>query len=184
MTGSVVFTPSRMMVFSLPAAPPALGLPPDKADSYAEAMKAGMAKNQPIPRAGIVDDIAKSATIPEVRRLLGLEGDMGKALGVDNKWAYNAIKTVGNFGEMWNRRALDERSRRWLTLVGVCESCAEVPIKSHIYAAMASGNCKPAEMQEFVLAYGIHAGWPKASVIQSAVFAMTRNFEAGLGWAG
>jgi 4-carboxymuconolactone decarboxylase len=88
------------------------------------------------------------------------------------------------FGEMWNRRALDERSRRWLTLVGVCESCAEVPIKSHIYAAMASGNCKPAEMQEFVLAYGIHAGWPKASVIQSAVFAMTRNFEAGLGWAG
>ena len=39
----------------------ALGLPPDKADSYAEAMKAGFAKNQPIPRAGIVDDIAKAA---------------------------------------------------------------------------------------------------------------------------
>ncbi len=39
----------------------ALGLPPDKADSYAEAMKAGMAKAQPIPRAGIVDDIAKAA---------------------------------------------------------------------------------------------------------------------------
>ena len=38
----------------------ALGLPPDKADSYAEAMKASMAKNQPIPRAGIVDDIAKA----------------------------------------------------------------------------------------------------------------------------
>ncbi len=39
----------------------ALGLPPDKADGYAEAMKAGMAKNQPIPRAGIVDDIAHAA---------------------------------------------------------------------------------------------------------------------------
>lgn len=39
----------------------ALGLPPDKANSYAEAMKASMAKNQPIPRAGIVDDIAKAA---------------------------------------------------------------------------------------------------------------------------
>ncbi len=39
----------------------ALGLPPDKADSYAEAMKAGMAKNQPIPRAGSVDDIANAA---------------------------------------------------------------------------------------------------------------------------
>jgi NAD(P)-dependent dehydrogenase (short-subunit alcohol dehydrogenase family) len=39
----------------------ALGLPPDKADSYAEAMKASMAKNQPIPRAGITDDIAHAA---------------------------------------------------------------------------------------------------------------------------
>ena len=28
---------------------------------------------------------------------------MGKALGLDNKWAYNVIKQVGNFGEIWNR---------------------------------------------------------------------------------
>ncbi len=40
---------------------------------------------------------------PDIRRLLGLEGDMGKALGLDNKWAYNVIKAVGNFGEMWDR---------------------------------------------------------------------------------
>jgi NAD(P)-dependent dehydrogenase (short-subunit alcohol dehydrogenase family) len=39
----------------------AFGLPPDKADSLAQAMKAGMARNQPVPRAGIVDDIAKAA---------------------------------------------------------------------------------------------------------------------------
>ena len=39
----------------------ALGLPPDKADGYADAMKAGMAKNQPIPRAGLTDDIAHAA---------------------------------------------------------------------------------------------------------------------------
>src|SRR5882757_2490216 len=39
----------------------ALGLAPDKADAYAEAMKASMAKNQPIPRAGITDDIAHAA---------------------------------------------------------------------------------------------------------------------------
>jgi general L-amino acid transport system substrate-binding protein len=49
-----------------------------------------------------VDDNMKS-TDPEVRRLLGLEGDMGKALGVDNKFAYNIIKQVGNFGEIWDR---------------------------------------------------------------------------------
>ena len=86
------------------------------------------------------------------------------------------------FGEMWNRHGLDERSRRWMTLVGVCESCAEVPIKSHIHAAMASGNCKPEEMQEFVLQYAIHAGWPKASVIQGVVFEMTKKFDDGLPW--
>ena len=50
-----------------------------------------------------IDDVAKTSVVPEVRRMLGVEGDMGKALGVDNKWAYNAIKAVGNFGEMWNR---------------------------------------------------------------------------------
>ncbi len=49
-----------------------------------------------------VDSFANS-TIPDVRRLLGAEGDMGKALGVDNKWAYTLVKQVGNFGEMWDR---------------------------------------------------------------------------------
>ncbi|MFO1082745.1 MAG: SDR family oxidoreductase [Reyranellaceae bacterium] len=39
----------------------ALGLAPDKADAYAEAMKGAMAKNQPIPRAGTTDDIARAA---------------------------------------------------------------------------------------------------------------------------
>ncbi|WP_428483956.1 amino acid ABC transporter substrate-binding protein [Rhodopila sp.] len=49
-----------------------------------------------------IDSFANT-TDPDIRRLLGLEGDMGKALGLDNKWAYNVIKQVGNFGEMWNR---------------------------------------------------------------------------------
>lgn len=48
-------------------------------------------------------DSFMNSTDPDIRRLLGLEGDMGKALGVDNKWAYNVIKAVGNFGEMWDR---------------------------------------------------------------------------------
>jgi general L-amino acid transport system substrate-binding protein len=42
-------------------------------------------------------------TDPEGRRFLGLEGDLGKALGLDNKWAYNAIKQVGNAAEIWDR---------------------------------------------------------------------------------
>ncbi len=49
-----------------------------------------------------IDSFANS-TVPDIRRLLGMEGDMGKALGLDNKWAYNAVKQVGNFGEIWDR---------------------------------------------------------------------------------
>jgi len=48
-------------------------------------------------------DTFMNSTDPDIRRLLGLEGDMGKALGLDNKWAYNVIKGVGNFGEVWDR---------------------------------------------------------------------------------
>jgi 4-carboxymuconolactone decarboxylase len=88
------------------------------------------------------------------------------------------------FGEMWTRRALDEPSRRWLTLVGVCDAGIEVPVKSHVHAAMASGNCKPDELQEFVLAFAIFHGWPKASLVQSAVFEMIKKVEAGLPWNG
>jgi 4-carboxymuconolactone decarboxylase len=47
---------------------------------------------------------------------------------------------------------------------------------------MASGNCQPDEMQEFVLAYGIHAGWPKASVIQGVVTEMIGKIAKGLPW--
>jgi general L-amino acid transport system substrate-binding protein len=48
-------------------------------------------------------DTFAATTNPDLRRLLGLEGDMGKALGIDNKWAYNVVKQVGNFGEIWDR---------------------------------------------------------------------------------
>ncbi|MDQ2803514.1 MAG: amino acid ABC transporter substrate-binding protein [Pseudomonadota bacterium] len=50
-----------------------------------------------------VADVAKSATDPETRRLVGLEGDMGKALGVSNDWGVNVIKAVGNYGEIFDR---------------------------------------------------------------------------------
>lgn len=50
-----------------------------------------------------VDDVRSSTTAPEVMRLLGLEGDMGLKLGLDNDWGYNIIKLVGNYEEVYNR---------------------------------------------------------------------------------
>jgi 4-carboxymuconolactone decarboxylase len=84
------------------------------------------------------------------------------------------------FGEMWNRPGLDQRARRWLTLVGVGNSCARTPIRSHVWSAMASGNATREEMFEFVLQYAIHAGWPRASVMQSAVMEQADRVEKGL----
>lgn len=49
-----------------------------------------------------LDDALKSAN-PEVRRLLGLEGDLGKSVGLSNSFAYDVIKAVGNYGEIWSR---------------------------------------------------------------------------------
>ncbi|MDB5416086.1 MAG: Amino acid transporter substrate-binding protein family [Rubritepida sp.] len=40
---------------------------------------------------------------PAVRRLLGVSGDLGPALGLDRRWMYNAIRAVGNYGEIYDR---------------------------------------------------------------------------------
>ena len=49
-----------------------------------------------------VDD-QKNSTNPEIRRLLGLEGQFGEAMGLTNDWAYRIIKAVGNYGEVFER---------------------------------------------------------------------------------
>jgi general L-amino acid transport system substrate-binding protein len=49
-----------------------------------------------------VDEMLKS-TDPQVQRFLGVIPGFGKALGLDEKWAYNIIKQVGNYGEVFDR---------------------------------------------------------------------------------
>ncbi|MDJ0937667.1 MAG: amino acid ABC transporter substrate-binding protein [Kiloniellales bacterium] len=48
-------------------------------------------------------DEMKSSSNPNIKRLLGVEGEMGKSLGLPNEWAYNVIKQVGNYGESYDR---------------------------------------------------------------------------------
>ncbi|MBY0339261.1 MAG: amino acid ABC transporter substrate-binding protein [Acetobacteraceae bacterium] len=40
---------------------------------------------------------------PEVQRIVGRTGDMGRMLGLDNAWMVNIIRTVGNYGEIFQR---------------------------------------------------------------------------------
>jgi len=50
-----------------------------------------------------VEDMRSTSQNPEVRRLLGLEGDLGLKLGLTNDWAYNILAQVGNYSEIYDR---------------------------------------------------------------------------------
>ena len=39
---------------------------------------------------------------PAVQRFVGATGDIGKMLGLDNRWAFNIVKQVGNYGESFD----------------------------------------------------------------------------------
>ena len=51
---------------------------------------------------------------PEIQRMLGISGDFGKMIGLDNKWSYNIIKSVGNYSEVFER-SLGEKTPLGLT---------------------------------------------------------------------
>jgi general L-amino acid transport system substrate-binding protein len=49
-----------------------------------------------------IDDAMKSDK-PDVKRLVGTEGDFGEQLGLSKDWAARAIRLVGNYGEIFER---------------------------------------------------------------------------------
>ncbi|EKP95670.1 periplasmic component of amino acid ABC-type transporter/signal transduction system [Thermaerobacter subterraneus DSM 13965] len=48
-------------------------------------------------------DQFKNSDNPDIRRFLGVEGELGKGLGISNDFAYRVIKHVGNYGEIYER---------------------------------------------------------------------------------
>jgi general L-amino acid transport system substrate-binding protein len=48
------------------------------------------------------DQMLKSDS-PTVRRFLGVEKGNGKALGLDEAFAFNVVRQVGNYGEVYDR---------------------------------------------------------------------------------
>ncbi len=49
-----------------------------------------------------VDEMLAS-TNPDIKRMLGKEGDFGKGIGLENDWVVRIIKAVGNYGESYER---------------------------------------------------------------------------------
>ncbi|WP_135467670.1 amino acid ABC transporter substrate-binding protein [Crenalkalicoccus roseus] len=50
-----------------------------------------------------VEQAAQQDQRPEVQRMLGRTGDLGRMLGVENDWAVKVIRAVGNYGEIFQR---------------------------------------------------------------------------------
>ena len=50
-----------------------------------------------------VDKMAMDKSNPNVSRMLGSEGNLGKMLGLDKGWAKRVIKAQGNYAEIFER---------------------------------------------------------------------------------
>jgi general L-amino acid transport system substrate-binding protein len=50
-----------------------------------------------------VEEMQRTSTNPDIQRLLGRTGDLGRSMGLDNDWAVRIIRQVGNYGEMYER---------------------------------------------------------------------------------
>ena len=59
-----------------------------------------VAEEKGITKANL-EEVLASTTDPEVKRLLGAEGDMGAMMGLDNEFAKRAIMANGNYGEIF-----------------------------------------------------------------------------------
>ena len=53
-------------------------------------------------------DKMKNANNPDIKRMLGTSGDLGKKLGLDKEWAYNVVKQVGNYKEIYDNNFGDK----------------------------------------------------------------------------
>jgi len=86
----------------------------------------------------------------------------------DPTGAYIEAGVIGYvFGEMWRRGVLTARDRRWITLSCVGAAGAPIPIETHVWAALNSGDITYEEYDEFVLFFGTQLGWPKASIMHA-----------------
>jgi general L-amino acid transport system substrate-binding protein len=48
-----------------------------------------------------IEEQAKGGS-PAIQRFVGASGELGKMLGLDNRWAFNIVKQVGNYGESFD----------------------------------------------------------------------------------
>lgn len=60
------------------------------------------AEEKGITQANVLD-VKASSQDPTIQRMLGVSGDVGSFINLDNDWLLRAIQEVGNYGEIYNR---------------------------------------------------------------------------------
>jgi general L-amino acid transport system substrate-binding protein len=60
------------------------------------------AEEQGITQAN-AEEMRRTSTNPNTRRLLGVTPELGESLKLDRNWAYNVVRAIGNYGEIYNR---------------------------------------------------------------------------------
>jgi general L-amino acid transport system substrate-binding protein len=60
------------------------------------------AEEQGVTRAN-AEEMRRTSTNPNTRRLLGVTPELGQSLRLDPLWAYNVIRAIGNYGELYDR---------------------------------------------------------------------------------
>ena len=49
------------------------------------------------------EEMRRTSPSPNTRRLLGVTPELGEALKLDRNWAYNVVRALGNYGEVYDR---------------------------------------------------------------------------------
>jgi len=73
------------------------------------------------------------------------------------------------FSELWRRGVLTPRDRLWITLACVGAADAPIPMETHTYAALNSGDVTNEEIDEFLLFFATQMGWPKGSAMNTHI---------------
>lgn len=73
------------------------------------------------------------------------------------------------FGEMWLRPGLGIKERRLITVACVAFQDTEIPIMSHVYAALKSGDVSFDEMDELALQFAAYYGCAKADYLHQVI---------------
>jgi 4-carboxymuconolactone decarboxylase len=72
------------------------------------------------------------------------------------------------FGHVWQRPGLTRRERRIITVAACAVDDSPTPLRTHVAAAIHSGDLLREETDEIVLQFSAYSGFPKGEALRDA----------------